>query len=123
MNKKDKIPTFVTTARCDMRIIAQILLFWEDKGINISTRSQLIEKTLEAFADMITAQDSASEIHDTEYALRILQERGVMKKAFRNTRTLIQALSLEDVEKDRDRKTVLSEGDEEEAIRIMEDMK
>ncbi len=118
MNNKN--PTFVTTARFDIRVAAQLILFWESQNVIIKSRAQLIEQSIYALADMVSAKDCASKIDSTEYALRILQERGIIQQVpVRNKRALIKALSLGDIKTEAKPKTLLSETEEQEALKLM----
>ena len=116
MSRKSK--TFVTTARVDMKTIAEIVLFMESKGIIFKFRNQIIERAMYAFASLIPEP----KVKTLDYAIKILTERGLYdSKPNRNMKTFLNELSLEDLELEGDNKTVLSEGEEEKAERLLEE--
>jgi len=118
MGKKN--PTFVTTARLDVKTIAQLVLYFESKGMTFKSRNQVIDMVVYGFASMI--KEIIPAIETTDYALRILSERGLYSSnPARNAKTLIDTLSLEDIQLEKmPSKTVLSEEDEKEALTILE---
>lgn len=84
---------------CKRTELATIVLWYENNGISVKSRSQLGKMILEDFVTMIAKSGFDGVVRETTEAIGILRERGLgeLNSQKRGERTLLSKLQLETV--------------------------
>lgn len=101
---RERTKTVVSTIRCDDRSVAELLAFWESKGVSMNSLGQLVRTSLEAFAELIVEQNPQFNVQTHAEAVKILTEKGLIDLTNKRANpkglgALLTELSLENVPK------------------------
>ena len=93
--------TLATTIRCDAREAAELVLFFNSRGVEIANVSDLLRQTIKTLSTIAKTNNLTHTIETTEEAVQILRENGVIdmtvERKNRNFRTLVDDLQTENL--------------------------
>lgn len=82
------------STRIDLRTLASLALFWEQKHQHLRSQSELIRTSLETFLQLLVINGEVTPVESHDEALEILKRRG-LSGAIRLTRKYLENLSTE----------------------------
>jgi hypothetical protein len=93
--------TLATTIRCDARRAAELVQFFNSRGVTIDSMSDLLRQTVNTLSAIAISNDLAEGVSTTEDAIQILRANGVIDmtqhRKNRNFQTLVETLETEDL--------------------------
>lgn len=93
--------TLATTIRCDARRAAELVQFFNARGVKIENLSDLLRHTIDTLSAIAIKNKLAEPVNKTEDAIEILRSTGVIDMTVhrknRNFRNLVQSLEEEDL--------------------------
>ena len=87
-------------SRIDIRVLAELLTYWDNQGYYISNMSRLVSWSLEALREVLVMNSAiGNKVSTLEDAYEVLKERGVLQKSMEKKmdRKLFKAMGLESV--------------------------
>jgi hypothetical protein len=96
-----RTPSVVTSVRCNVKTIATLVLFAENKGEVVRSRGELLRLALEWFGLIIAKNYPDLEVTSAEVAIEVIKRSGLgdlLKKRGRNFKTLISELQHESLD-------------------------
>lgn len=117
--EQKRAKTFATTFRGDVKTFATLAQFFRDEGP--LTRASVLRLTVESLRDMIIKQRPELEVKETDRAVEILDNLGLFNHDDRRGKShLIEQLRLEDIEKRKSVRDLVSDGKMNEIKKEME---
>ncbi len=94
--------TIATTFRGDIKSIAALANFWHKQGYEITSINKVLTLSIDALTELIINKYPKQEITNIEDAIKVLEHFNIfnIEKKFRNKKTLLNELSLENIERE-----------------------